>query len=132
MQFPDRTAEIEIHRNAARRFRSVNDYSNARLSYNKWVESVKQQNINTAGRLERDLEEAKREFSEFVKTDPLYLQICSQATAIIRESPGILQTDLYKSIPLDKSDISYALYFAEDHGTIIRTKKGRTYSLALQ
>lgn len=132
MQFPDRTAEIQIHREAARRSRSEGDYARARSSYNKWVEAVKQQNINKGGLLGRELDEAKKEFSAFVKTDPLYKQNRDVVVAKIREVPGLLQTDLYKVLAaFDKSDVTYVMYFAADHGIIVRTKKGRTYSLSL-
>jgi hypothetical protein len=132
MEFPDRIVEIQIHREAARRYQSAGDFASARSSYNKWVESVKQQNFRNGGQLDRELDEAKKEFSEFVKTDPLYRQIIAVAVAKIRETPGIFQTDLYKALTaFDKSDITYVLYFAADHGTICRTKKDRTYSLSL-
>ena len=132
MEFPDRTAEIEIHREAARKCCAEGDFARARSSYFKWVESVRQQNVNTGDQLQRELDEAKREYSEFVKTEPLYQQIRDAAIAKIQEQPGILQTDLYKAMPeFDRSDIMYAMYFADDHGAIVRTKKGRTYSLSL-
>ena len=132
MQFPDRTAAIEIHREAARQRRARGDYSGARAAYFSWVESVRQQNVNSKGTLDRELEEAKREYSEFVKGDPLYQQIRDAAMQRIGEKPGILQTDLYKALPqFDKADIQYAIYFAEDHHAIVRVKKGRTYVLSL-
>jgi hypothetical protein len=133
MHFPDRTAEIEIHREAARQLRARGDHSGARSSYLKWVESVRQQNVNMGGRLEPELENAKREYSEFVKTDPLYQQIRGAALERITENPGILQTELYTKLPeFDKAAVQYAVYFMEDHGFIVRTRKGRTYSLSLR
>ncbi|MDO8141828.1 MAG: hypothetical protein Q6358_10055 [Candidatus Brocadiales bacterium] len=132
MQFPDRTREIEIHRAAARQLRERGDYAGARSSYFKWVESVRQQNINSGGSLEQDLREAKQEYSEFVKTDPLYMQIRDAITKKTGEKPGILQTELYTTLPqFEKTDIQYALYFMDDHRAIVRIKKGRTYSLSL-
>lgn len=132
MQFPDRTAEIQLHREAARQRLARGDHAGARSSYFKWVESVRQQNVNTGGQLERELEEAKQEYSDFAKTDPLYKQIRDAAVEKIREQPGILQTELYKVLPqFDKTDITYAMYFADEQRTIIRTKKGRTYCLSL-
>lgn len=132
MEFPDRTAYIQMHREAARRHRQNGDYALARSSYFSWVESVKQQNINTGRQLEQELKEVKSEYSEFVKTDPLYQQIRDAAVAKIREEQGILQTALYKALPaFDKSAITYAMYFAHEHGVIVRTKKGRTYSLSV-
>lgn len=132
MKFPDRTAYIQVHREDARRHRNNGDHALARSSYFSWVESVRQQNINDDGRLEQELKEAKSEYSEFVKTDPLYQQIRDAAVAKIREEPGILQTALYKAlVEFDNSAIMYAMYFADDHGVIARTKKGRTYSLSI-
>ena len=91
-----------------------------------------QQNINMGGRLEHELEEAKKEYSDFVKTDPLYHKIRETAIAKIREEPGILQTELYKVISnCARADIQYVMWFADDHGAIIRTKKGSTYSLSM-
>ena len=132
MQFPDRTADARYHREAARQYRAQGDYPMARLSYFKWVESLRQQNINMDGQLEHELAEARREYTDFVKTDPLYNQIKDAATAKIGEQPGILQTELYKLLSnFEKADIQYAMYFADDHGAVVRTKKGNTYSLSL-
>ena len=133
MQFPDRTTDIEFHREAARRLRAEGDHSGARVSYLKWVESLRQQNVNVGGVFESDLEKAKREYSEFVKTDPVYLQIRVAALEKIEETPGILQTQLYTKLPeFPRAALQCALYFMGDHGVIIRTKKGRTYSLSLR
>ena len=130
--FPDRSAEIQFHQDAARKARGQENHALARVSYMKWVESVRQQNENTGGQLQRELEEAKREYSEFVKSDPLFLRIRYATLAKVRQQPGILQTGLYKVLPqFDHADVSYAVYFAADHGILTRTKKGRTYSLDL-
>lgn len=80
--------------------------------------------------LDQELEAAKKAYSEFAKTDPLYTRILSALLPKIKENPGVLQSDLYKIFPeLSKEDISYALYFAAENGNIKRTKKGRTYTL---
>ncbi len=130
--FPDRTGLIQVHKEDAQRHRRAGNHREARPAYMRWVESLRQQNVNTGGQLERELEEAKREYSEFVKTDPLYHRVRDAAAAKIREQPGILQTELYKALPeFAKGDISYAMWFAADHGAVVRTKKGRTYSLTL-
>jgi hypothetical protein len=132
MQFPDRSREIAFHRDAARRNRARGDIPVARASYFALVESVRQQNINLCGALQRDLDEAKREYSEFVKADPLYQQIRDAAVQAIRQKPGILQTEMYTTLSqFQKTDVQYALYFGENHGFIARTKKGRTYALSL-
>lgn len=130
--FPDRSGDIKIYRENAHRFLEEKNYDKARGSFFSWVEMVKQQNINTNGKLEKELEEAKREYSEFAKNDPLYIKICDASLPKIKERPGILQTDLYKLVPqFARRDISYALYFAADHGKVKRIKKGQTYSLSL-
>jgi hypothetical protein len=130
--FPDRSNEIEHHKNNARKFLQQKDFDMARMSYLKCVESVRQQNINTSGKLEDDLKSAQKEYSEFVKQDPLYVSIWEKVSIKIKENQGIIQTDIYKLFPdINKNDISHSLYFASDHGKVARTKKGRTYSLSL-
>jgi len=129
--FPDRTFEIQLHRESARKYLKDRNYDMARLSFFKWVESVRQQNINLSGDLAEELKAAQQEYCEFVIQDPLYLRICDLILYKIRESKGILQTDLYKIFPdIAKDDISYVLYFADIQGIIKRTKKGRTYELS--
>ncbi len=129
--FPDRSNEILLHKEKAYGYLKEKNYPMARLSFLKWVESVRQQNINRNGKLESELEEAKREYSEFAKNDPLYIKVFCAISPKITEQPGILQTDLYKLLPeFGKNDISYVLYFAAEHGKIKRDKKGRTYSLS--
>ena len=130
--FPDRTFEIIFHRENARTQFFNKDFNSARLSYFKWIESVKQQNINTSGQLDEEFKLAEEEYSEFVKSDPLYLKICESVLPIIKEIPGILQTELYKAFPdINKNDISYSLYFATKHGILTRTKNGRTYEVLI-
>ena|SRR5258708_22438616 len=132
MQFPDRSLEIKRNCEAARQYRAHGDHAAARPFYAAWVESVRQQNINTGGQRERELKEATQEYSDFVKTDPLYHQIRDAALARIGEQPGILQTELYKVLAnFDRGDIQYVMFFADDHGAVSRTKKGSTYSLSL-
>ena len=129
--FPDRTKEIKFHKENAYKFLKDGKYDIARSSFFKWVESVRQQNINMDGALKKDLEEAKKAYSEFVRVDPTYKALCNIALPMIRENPGTLQTDLYKMFPqVDKQDLSYTLYFAAEHGKIQRIKRGRTYSLS--
>ena len=130
--FPDRSEAIQFHRENALRFARERDYDKARGSFACWVESVKQQNTNTNGQLEAELEEAKREYSEFAKRDPLYQKVCDVILPRIVQQPGVLQTELYKLFPqFQRNEISYALYFAADHGKVNRAKKGATYSLSV-
>jgi len=79
-----------------------------------------------------ELAEAQKEYSEFAKVDPLYLEICGEVLPVVEKSPGIIQSDLYKRFPkFEKGQLSYALYFAAAHGKIVRIKKGRSYALSL-
>jgi hypothetical protein len=132
MQFPDRTDSIAFYSELARRSHAQGDISAARSAYAALAESWKQQNINSGGALQSELDAVKREYSDFVKTDPLYQEIRDAAIQFIRQQPGILQTEVYSLLSaFPKEDVQYALYFAADHGVIIRTKKGRTYGLSL-
>lgn len=131
MNFPDRINEMAGHRAQARKYRQEGNSSMARSSYLKWVESVRQQSITT-GAFKEELEAAKKEYREFVETDPAYLEICAVVLPKIKEQPGILQTDVYKLFPqFDRASMSYVLYFAADLGKVTRTKKGNTYALAV-
>ncbi len=131
--FPDRTAEIIIHKGNAYKALRESNFDRARDSFFRWVESVRQQNINTNGKFEKELEEAKKEYSEFVKQDPLYIEICKIILLKIKEQPDMLQTEIYILFPqFSKDNLSYALYFAAEHGKITRLKKGRTYSLTIK
>ena len=130
---PDRQREIEFHRARVRKFVTEGNGPEARVSYTKWVESLRQYNIATGGALEAELAQAKGEYSEFVRTDGFYLSIYEAVSTIIRQTPGILQSQVHREIPnFSKSDIAWALYFAADHGKTIRTKKGRSYTLTLK
>jgi hypothetical protein len=132
MEFPDRSDSIAFYTDLVRRTSTQGDIATARGAYAALAESWKQQNINSGGALQSELDAVKREYSDFDKTDPLYHEIKDAAVQAIRERPGLLQTEIYTALSrFPKGDVQYALYFAADHGTIIRTKKGRTYALSL-
>jgi len=128
----DRSREIAFHTDYVRRAREAGDIRTARGAYAALVESWKQHNALHQGAYDAQLETVKREYSEFVKSDPDY-QLLRQAVVLaIGRQPGILQTELYTLLAkVPKEDLQYALYFAADHGFIVRTKKGRTYALSL-
>lgn len=116
----------------AREATRQNNFDLARVSYLKCIESWKNV-VKLDSAYEKQLSEAKQEYANFARTDPLYLKTLPLIKAEIQRHPGVLQTELYKLLPsVEKTDISYALYFAEEHGQIVRTKKGRTYQLALR
>lgn len=128
----DRSREIAFHTDLVRRSRASGDIATARGAYAALVESWKQHNDLHCGALQGELDAVKREYSEFVKTDPLYRLIRDAAIQVIRRQFGILQTQIYDVLAkVPKQDLQYALYFAADHGGIVRTKKGRSYELSL-
>jgi hypothetical protein len=132
MQFPDRSDSIAFHADLVRRSRAQGDIATTRGAYAALVESWKQQNTNSGGALRHELDAVKREYSNFVKSDPLYHQIRDAAVEVVGQNPGVLQTEVYTVLShFPKTDVQYALYFAADHGVILRTKKGRTYALSL-
>jgi hypothetical protein len=132
MQFPDRSDSIALNREVILRSRTRGDFAVTRGAYASLVESWKQQNANSGGALQYELDAAKREYSDWVRSDPLYRQIRDAAIALIRDKPGVLQTEMYGLLSaFPKADVQYALYFAADHGVIVRMKKGRSYALSL-
>lgn len=128
----DRSREIAFHTDYVRRARAAGDIRAARCAYAALVESWKQHNALHQGAFDAQLEAVKREYSDFVKSDPEY-QLLQQALVLaIERQPGVLQTELYTRLAkIPKEKLQYALYFAADHGFIVRTKKGRTYALSL-
>jgi hypothetical protein len=128
----DRSREIAFHTDYVRRARVAGDTRAARGAYAALVESWKQHNALHNGAFNAQLEAVKREYSEFVKSDPDYQLLRQAIVLIIQGRPGILQTEVYTALAkVPKEQLQYALYFAADHGFIVRTKKGRTYSLTL-
>ena len=124
--------DIDFYKENAYAFLKEQNYDTARLWFFKWVEYVRQENIKAGGKLEKELEEAKRAYSEFAEIDPAYVRLCGIILPIIKENPGVLQTELYKMFPqIGKQALSYTLYFAAEHGKIERIKKGRTYALSI-
>lgn len=132
MQFPDRTDSIDFYTDLLRRARASGDIAGMRNAYTALVESWKQQNANSGGALQTELDAIQREYSDFVKTDPDYQLIRDGIIKVLRLRPGILQTELYEIFAeVPKEALQYAAYFAADHGVIVRTKKGRSYQLSL-
>ncbi len=119
-----------LHLDWARQAARAGDADRARMEYMKAAESWRQANETEVGKWTRELELANREYAEFVQADPVYRSGIAALLPIIKATPGILQTDLYKACPgIERENISYILYFAASSGMINRTKKGRTYEL---
>jgi hypothetical protein len=125
-----------LHIQLARESHKNEDYLGARVEYMKAVESFKQANATY------ELESANTEYSEFVKTDPVFKLLSSVLIAGIKNDPGIMQSEItnkasegnwsdiyHYNRPILKDDVYYVLYFADKFGMIKRTKKGRSYEL---
>ncbi len=68
----------------------------------------------------------------FVQQDPLYLDSIDRIKDAIRESPGLIQSEIYKGrSDKEKEGARYILYYAEVLGDITREKSGRSYRLNL-
>ena len=68
---------------------------------------------------------------KFVQIDPLFWRELGAITPVVRERPGILQTELYSLMDVDLETARYVLYFAHETGHLVRQKKGRTYAVFL-
>lgn len=125
-----------LHIGLARKCKQNNDFLGARMGYLKAVESFKQANAT------KELDEANKEYENFVKNDPVFIGLLSVLKEGIKINPGILQSEItnkadesnwsevYKyNRPILKDDIYYVLYFADKFGYIKRIKKGRSYEL---
>ena len=122
----------DFHRARVRDALQIGDYKQARGAFASWIEMLKQLHGVKAGESHPIVDEAKQAFSKFVRLDPLYLRLVEIVVGAIQKQPGVLQTQLYSQFAdVPKEDLMYVLYFAEDHGRIMRAKKGRTFSLFL-
>jgi hypothetical protein len=107
------------------------NFEETRRCYLKAVESIEQ----AEKLLERPeatlyLEMLKTEYYQFVvHRDPNYRLNLKHLLPLVRNEPGILQTQTYERLQFARSDIMYTLYFAEKEGLIRREKKGRSYQL---
>ncbi len=91
----DRSREIAFHADYVRRARAAGNIAAARGAYAALVESWKQHNALHGGTLQAQLDAVKREYSEFVKTDPTYQLLRQALVQAIQRQPGILQTEMY-------------------------------------
>jgi hypothetical protein len=68
---------------------------------------------------------------KFVQIDPLFGRELNAIKPVVRDRPGILQTELYSHMDVDQETARYVLYFAHETGQLARQKKGRTYAVYL-
>lgn len=72
----------------------------------------------------------KQGMTEFASLDPLVKEVVVRVRALVEESPGLLQSGIYSSLPeYSQEQVRYALYFAHELGWVFRKKKGRSYQL---
>jgi DNA-binding Lrp family transcriptional regulator len=110
------------------------DYKKARVLYLKAAESIEQAEKLTEYPLAAAyVEMLKTQYYEFVvHRDPFYRLNLRQILPLLKEEPGILQTQIYERLQLSRPEITYTLYFAEKEGLVRREKKGRSYQLFFQ
>ena len=68
MQFPDRSDSIDFYTDLVRRARASGDIAAARNAYTALVESWKQQNANSGGALQNELDTIRREIQRILKS----------------------------------------------------------------
>jgi len=106
------------------------DFMTARVAYMRAVESITQFDTLTDGSVAKVVAEFKKAYQTFaLERDPLFKKYLAALLPVIKESPGILQTELYTKTSVERSDVSYCLYFADAGGLVKREKKGRTYQV---
>lgn len=123
----DNSAEIEAKKqfDVACNAWAANDYKNARKYFQEAGASLGDNDVP-----QYKLDILIEIISNFAETDDLFHRIKDDALMVISKNPNILQTDIYNLLKAySKSDIQYALYYAEYKNYITRTKKGRSYLL---
>jgi hypothetical protein len=117
---------VRLHILQAREAWSKGNYDFARQEYQKTAYAMTQVCEQAWAK-----EKLKEEQAQFAKDDPLYGKIIPLIQQQVSKTPGVLQTSIYGSIPFQKEEVGYALYFGALLNDIRREKKGRTYALYL-
>lgn len=125
-----RAGDARHHWAQARAARKAGDSDMARLSFIKAGESLRQAKQAEPDQWDTAASPLQEEFRTFVQNDPAYQAVMPLIRQTIRDTPGILQTDIYKALPdVPRESVSYVLYFAADLGEVRREKKGRSYAV---
>lgn len=82
----------------------------------------------------KTLESILNDFSKIIESlesnENMYPKIKNKIITILKDTPGILQSDLYKNFDSHyKESLRFIIYYLEKSNNIIRQKKGRSYSL---
>ena len=103
------------------------DYDWARMQLQKIAYGMVEPSVTDAQRAD-----FTRLMTSFAKEDPLYKQVMERVLPLVRDNPGMLQSQIYKGQPDEiKEQMRYVLYFANELGHIRRIKKGNSYQLML-
>lgn len=86
---------------------------------------------------ESELKDIEESINDLLAKDKIKKELLpnlhSKLLSIIENSPGIIQTDIYKMFPKEiREDIASELYYLSSEGTIIRKSNGRTYLLFIK
>lgn len=103
------------------------DWDEARRSLQKLSYSMADKTVSKA-----DKDAFKAFMTRFAAADPLYHDVMILVKRLLRNEPGVVQSELYKGEPESRKEmIRYVLYFAQELGDIHREKHGRSYKLYL-
>jgi hypothetical protein len=101
----------------------------ARLAYLFSIQSWDEASMEDPSLIDR-YQAAEFEYSQFARTDPVYLKILRLMKYFAQRYPGISQSDLFTIMDkYSRDDLSYALYFAQKHGELYQTNEGQIYEL---
>lgn len=85
---------------------------------------------STIYELKQELNRLENNIDELIKKEQTIKKLKTDLLKIIKEEPGVVQSDLYKRFdPQLKFEISNQLYMLSASGTIVREKSGRSYKL---
>lgn len=84
----------------------------------------------------KTLESILNDFSKIIESldsnENMYPEIKNKIITILKDTPGILQSDLYKNFDSHyKESLRFIIYYLEKSNNVTRQKKGRSYSLFL-
>lgn len=113
--------EDDIH--LCRNFMNSHDWDAARQVLQRIAYGIHSESDETK-------QEFKKLMTEFAAKDPLVSSVSRTVLALVREKPGVLQTQIYKHLPgIGVEEARYALYFMEQLQLIDRRKSGSSYKL---
>lgn len=81
---------------------------------------------------EAEKERFRQFVARFAEIDPLYRDVMTQLRPLLKDTPGLIQSAIYKGQPDNVKELMrYVLYYAEVLGELVRVKKGSSYQLFL-